>query len=495
MIAHQRLPSRPQVQNVTKQINPLHPETGVGRESPQSGLDWRSRLQIFAAEIHDVGLRHSSALGRDDCEHMLALVALSRERERDGRQKLRALNPKRFASGVWDLARHYVMEFTNSHAVLHEGYEALPGGYKLKASEHVWNNTPDEDDWRISHSQGHHPHTNRVGKDDDLGYLLFRVSDLQPFRWYHPFQTLFLLFMPFVESVHFPLYIASARARIEGRSVWTRDTFGSAARKILRHWRINYVEEPIRARWAALQVILGNFVARHVANVMIVSMLSCEHLNGRVLDVEPDDPPLDRDEFYLQQVLTSASFTVTDHFEAVHSLGVSLHIEHHLYPRMPIGRLPMIRDEIRPICEKYEVPYDCEPWYRALWAATVTVVRHSVPWAKPSAARLERRRFWREWRDEHRARRRRQAAVAPVEEYQLQLARRGQRLPVRSDEPLLTSLERAGLSVPTLCRRGACGTCEMPLLDGEILQYGAKGRQPVVRLCSAFPRSDLCIDM
>jgi len=426
---------------------------------------------------------------------MLSLLELSRQCEDQGRRKLRSFSPRKVASGVWHLARHYVMELTNSHAVLHGGYESLTGGATLAAADHVWDNTPDEEDWLISHAQGHHRYTNRVGRDDDLGYSLFRVSDLQPYRWYHLLQPLFLFLMPFVESIHFPFYIAAARARIEGRRVYTWETVRRGALKVLQHWRINYVQEPIKARGAALQVLLGNFIARHIANVIIVVMLSCEHLNGRVLDLESTDEPLDRDEFYLQQLLTSASFTISETFEAHHSLGVSLHIEHHLFPRMPIGRLPAIRESIKELCARFDVPYDCEPWYRALLAVTKTVVTHSVPWAKPCKARVKRRECWQQWRDEHRARRSRFNRVLPVELHDIHLARSRVTLTARSDENLLEALERAGVEVPSLCRRGACGTCETPLLDGDVEQYGHAEHDRTVRPCSAKARSDLLLDL
>jgi ferredoxin-NADP reductase len=48
----------------------------------------------------------------------------------------------------------------------------------------------------------------------------------------------------------------------------------------------------------------------------------------------------------------------------------------------------------------------------------------------------------------------------------VRLARSGLTLEVAEDSSLLETLEKAGLEPPFLCRGGACGECELPVLDG-----------------------------
>jgi ferredoxin-NADP reductase len=50
--------------------------------------------------------------------------------------------------------------------------------------------------------------------------------------------------------------------------------------------------------------------------------------------------------------------------------------------------------------------------------------------------------------------------------FTVNLARSGLSLNVAADESLLEALEAAGLNPPCLCRGGACGMCELPVLDG-----------------------------
>ena len=37
-----------------------------------------------------------------------------------------------------------------------------------------------------------------------------------------------------------------------------------------------------------------------------------------------------------------------------------------------------------------------------------------------------------------------------------------------ADETILDAAERCGLSVPSACRQGRCGTCRVPLVAGEV---------------------------
>jgi NAD(P)H-flavin reductase/ferredoxin len=63
-------------------------------------------------------------------------------------------------------------------------------------------------------------------------------------------------------------------------------------------------------------------------------------------------------------------------------------------------------------------------------------------------------------------------------------------------EFVLDAAERAGYSMPSSCRKGACNTCETKLLDGEVEQRG-RGRRTArdgsALMCRAQPRTDLTI--
>jgi ferredoxin-NADP reductase len=57
----------------------------------------------------------------------------------------------------------------------------------------------------------------------------------------------------------------------------------------------------------------------------------------------------------------------------------------------------------------------------------------------------------------------------PGEPFRVALSRTGTTIDVPSGTSLLDALERAGLSVPNLCRQGVCGECRIPLSAGAPL--------------------------
>ncbi|MEQ9671946.1 2Fe-2S iron-sulfur cluster-binding protein [Coleofasciculus sp. G2-EDA-02] len=75
-----------------------------------------------------------------------------------------------------------------------------------------------------------------------------------------------------------------------------------------------------------------------------------------------------------------------------------------------------------------------------------------------------------------------------------------QTLEVPSDRYILQAAEDQGVELPFSCRNGACTTCAVRVLSGEIYQPEAMGLSPSLRqqgyalLCVGYPRSDLEVE-
>jgi ferredoxin len=71
---------------------------------------------------------------------------------------------------------------------------------------------------------------------------------------------------------------------------------------------------------------------------------------------------------------------------------------------------------------------------------------------------------------------------------------------VPEDRYVLTSAERQGVELPFACRNGACTTCAVRVVSGELHQPEAMGLSPKLRsmgyalLCVSYPRSDLVVE-
>ncbi|MEM9090538.1 MAG: 2Fe-2S iron-sulfur cluster-binding protein [Cyanobacteria bacterium P01_F01_bin.53] len=71
---------------------------------------------------------------------------------------------------------------------------------------------------------------------------------------------------------------------------------------------------------------------------------------------------------------------------------------------------------------------------------------------------------------------------------------------VPSDRYILQSAENQTAHLPFACRNGACTTCAVRVLSGELEQNEAMGLSPDLReqgyalLCVSYPRSDLEVE-
>jgi ferredoxin len=53
-------------------------------------------------------------------------------------------------------------------------------------------------------------------------------------------------------------------------------------------------------------------------------------------------------------------------------------------------------------------------------------------------------------------------------DFEVELALSGQTLTVPPDKSILEVVEEAGIPVLSSCQEGTCGTCETPVLEGEV---------------------------
>ena len=71
---------------------------------------------------------------------------------------------------------------------------------------------------------------------------------------------------------------------------------------------------------------------------------------------------------------------------------------------------------------------------------------------------------------------------------------------VPSDRYILQAAENQTADLPFACRNGACTTCAVRVLSGELEQHEAMGLSPDLRkegyalLCVSYPRSDLEVE-
>ncbi len=80
------------------------------------------------------------------------------------------------------------------------------------------------------------------------------------------------------------------------------------------------------------------------------------------------------------------------------------------------------------------------------------------------------------------------------------MAKSGRTFPCAPDEFILDAAFRAGMSPPSSCSQGMCGTCKTVLLTGEVDMQHNGGIRPreiaagKVLICCSRPLGDVAID-
>lgn len=317
----------------------------------------REEIESFGKEIENLYLETKAKIGKEDLDYITNVKYFSNALEIAGRSLIHiSKDPFTWSTGVLFLGYHFLIEFTElGHNILHGQYDDIEGNKTILSKNWQWDITMDEEDWKFEHHVVHHPFTNILGKDNDFGFLVYRVNDSQPWKFYHLFQVPMLLSMPLVNSFFFPWYVATSRAIAESRDVFTLQTYLPSIKKVSEHLFKNYFFFPMIPGASYLKVAAGNFFAKLFQNIYLEMILAISHLHKDAYIFEEVDEET-RSEFYLRQVLSTVNFDSPPFYEIVYG-AINLHIEHHLFPDLPPNRLREVSPKVRAICEKYGVPY------------------------------------------------------------------------------------------------------------------------------------------
>ena len=97
------------------------------------------------------------------------------------------------------------------------------------------------------HHVGHHPNTNIVGKDHDLGYSIFRGSAGQDWYGHHLGQVALISALAAAAPAAAPFFLANIARKVSGDPFFSAYTLRSPARIAGRDLRRRFVDEPFRS--------------------------------------------------------------------------------------------------------------------------------------------------------------------------------------------------------------------------------------------------------
>ncbi|HEX7668731.1 MAG TPA: acyl-CoA desaturase, partial [Polyangiaceae bacterium] len=354
-------------------------------------------LEGLQRELDDLRARTVAKIGEEDAAYIKRVRRIARRLEVSGRVLIHvSLEPVTFGLGVLGLGLYKIIENMElGHNVMHGQYDFMEDP-TLDSKTYEWDLVGTAKTWKHGHNVTHHTYTNVLGKDDDFGYMFFRLSSDVDWKPSHLFQYLAnplsgLVFDHAVSYYHArpSEYLTAEKGTPERkaqRKTMLRDWLG-LARKTAQQYAKEYLFYPALAGPFAPKVALGNALASGVRNVWTYAVIQCGHLTETTSTfTEKDLEGETRGGFYLRQILGSSNI------QAGPVMGVltghlSHQIEHHLFPDIPARRYREMGGEVERICEKHGIPYNTGSLAEQFGSVMKALVRYSVPTASSDEGR------------------------------------------------------------------------------------------------------------
>lgn len=270
--------------------------------------------------------------------------------------------------------------------------ENLELGHNVSHGQWDWMNEPEihsntwewdtlavSSQWRYSHNYTHHVFSNIVGMDEDMGFGMMRVTRDQPWSPGNLLQPLGNLVLAAAFEWGVALHgLAAGRARAATETEKAAAN-RAVARKVARQVTKEYVLFPALGgrRWR--RILAANASANIIRNVWAYLVIFCGHFPDGAEKFDPAVLELEtKSEWYLRQMLGAANFDAGPVL-AFLSGNLCYQIEHHLFPDLPSNRLAQVAEQVRALCDKYDLPYTTGPLPRQYLQTLRTIWQLALP--------------------------------------------------------------------------------------------------------------------
>jgi linoleoyl-CoA desaturase len=343
-------------------------------------------VEAFARELDQIRQDIEESRGADDAAYIRRMIQFQRRLVVAARVTLFASSfPPAWVVGTGMLATGKILENMEiGHNVMHGQWDWM-NDPEIHSGTWEWDTTCPAEQWKHSHNFVHHTFTNVIGKDNDVGYGILRVTREQkwsPVTLGQPvYNALLALLFEWGVALH-DLDVVAIRKR-EKDPVELKRQLKGVWRKVRRQVGKDYVVFPALSGPNFVSTLSANFTANIIRNLWAYMIIFCGHFpDGAEKFTEEELEDESKPHWYLRQLLGSANFEGS---RLLHILAGSLgyQIEHHLFPDLPSNRYPEIAERVRALCEEYDVPYTTGPLHRQYGQVLRTIMKLSLP-SKPA---------------------------------------------------------------------------------------------------------------
>lgn len=338
-------------------------------------------------------------VGESDLAHIRNVTAYGKAIDARRLELLRSGGPGAYRRAAVLEMLYRLLQFSElGHNILHGTYDHLADNGEYHADRYMWDFNVDTDKWKVMHHEGHHPYTNILGKDHDLGYSVVRGQAAQDWFGHHAVQVAIVgAVAPFFAQVA-PFIVANCARLIEGKPFWSRETLRTPVRIAWSDTVRRLVTEPMSTGRNFLPAMLANHVGGAAGYASVLFLVAIEHHAGE-MEVFPDPGPDEtHDEYYRRQIRGSRNFLRSRKLDAklerilaeevrfenrpdfrIFYGGLDTHVEHHLFPDLPPNRQREIAPQVKEIVLRHGLPYHETPIGESAAALLKAITGLSIP--------------------------------------------------------------------------------------------------------------------
>src|SRR6476620_4316238 len=340
------------------------------------------QVEELGRELDAIREEIEASRGAADAAYINRMITIQRRLAASVRVTLFASRYKpAFVAGTAMLGIAKILENMEiGHNVMHGQWDWM-NDPEIHSSTWEWDTAQPAEQWKHSHNYVHHQFTNVLGHDNDIGYGILRMAREQ--RW-HPanlgqpvYNTALALLFQWGVALH-DLDLEAIRKREKDPRVM-KQQLRQIGQKVRRQLAKDYVVYPALSGPSWKTTMTADATANLMRNVWSYAIIFCGHFpDGALHFTEEELEDETRAEWYLRQLLGSANFTGSPLLHVL-SGNLGYQLEHHLFPDLPSNRYAEISDRVRPLCEKYGIPYTTGPLYKQYGQALRTITKLALP--------------------------------------------------------------------------------------------------------------------
>ena len=330
----------------------------------------------LAEAVQALGRRARATVGAEDLVTLRRLKWSTRTIEWIGRALLLFVATRwGLVLGCLCLAYYFSVEAQLNHSIMHGAYAKLRSAGRFTPRRYETLAIPFQSKtWRDAHHI-HHAHPSIVDQDPDTTHALFRVHPTRAFRPWHRFNAFIGAILVFEQwAFDYDRFLMAAGKR--------RTSDRGELRKFAIYIGYQLLWMPLCAgpRWA--EVLCAVLAAILIRNLIFTALQTASSVGHRVSTAHAVDcEKRDRAAHLRFQVETSKNFMLHGIWRLL-SGGLDRHIEHHLFPDLPPGRLHGLSNEVRSLCQRHGIDY---AEYGSVWTSLEDSVSYLHQLSRSSA--------------------------------------------------------------------------------------------------------------